>query len=171
MKISSIVAILGLPALVLAEKGALRKNEGTQSMTSIAAVAAKAVRILKKFGKKGGEKGGKKGKKKDGKKGKKKSGKKGHVRFKNDGTYLALGDSFAVGTQNPVFFTDSGYADQLFQYLEREYRFDNLEKLGCPGDDSGELLGVSGGSFCYGDGTPLFPPGGAASQLDKGKCP
>jgi hypothetical protein len=30
MKICSIVAILGLPALVLAEKRALRKNEGMQ---------------------------------------------------------------------------------------------------------------------------------------------
>jgi hypothetical protein len=39
-------------------------------------------------------------------------------------------------------------ADQLFQYLEKKYHFDDLEKLGCPGDNSGELLGIAGGSFC-----------------------
>jgi hypothetical protein len=121
--------------LAPAEEPALRKNEGTQLMTLTAAIMARAVRILK-----------------------------GNVGFKNGGTYLALGDSVAVGTQTPIF-TDNGCTNQLFQYLEKKHHFDNLEKLGCPGHDSGELLlGIAGGSFCYQDG---FPPGGVDSQLGK----
>lgn len=85
------------------------------------------------------------------------------------GTYLALGDSVAAGTQQPEPFTDNGYADRLFRDLEDEYGFDKLVNLSCPGDDTVEMrFGIGGasplGSSCYGPFAAL-PPGGS-SQLD-----
>jgi lysophospholipase L1-like esterase len=84
------------------------------------------------------------------------------------GTYLALGDSVAAGTQQPAPFTDNGYTDKLFKHLEDEYGFDEFVNLACPGDDTAEMIAAAGGptsdgSLCYGGG-PL-PPGGP-SQLD-----
>lgn len=85
------------------------------------------------------------------------------------GTYLALGDSVAAGTQQPQPFTDNGYTDRLFRHLEDQYGFDNLVNLSCPGDDTIEMIsGIGGaspfGSLCYGPFAAL-PPGGT-SQLD-----
>ncbi len=85
------------------------------------------------------------------------------------GTYLALGDSVAAGTQQPQPFTDNGYADQLFKRLEDVYGFDNFVNLSCPGDDTVEMrFGIGGastfGSLCYGP-FAVLPPGGT-SQLD-----
>lgn len=84
------------------------------------------------------------------------------------GTYLALGDSIAAGTQQPVPFTDNGYASRLFRELKDEHGFDAFVNLACPGDDTGEMVvgdnGPDGGSLCYGDGAPL--PLGGTSQLD-----
>jgi len=82
----------------------------------------------------------------------------------NDGgTYLALGDSVAAGTQQPAPFSDNGYTNNLYQHLEDAYGFDQFVNLACPGDDTVEM--VSGvGSACYGPFAPL-PPGGT-SQLD-----
>ncbi len=85
------------------------------------------------------------------------------------GTYLALGDSVAAGTQQPAPFTDNGYTNQLFKELQDTYGFDNFVNLACPGDDTAEMLVAAGsptsdGSLCYGAGAPL-PPGGT-SQLD-----
>lgn len=84
-------------------------------------------------------------------------------------TYLALGDSVAAGTQQPEPFTDRGYANRLFPKLERNYDFEKLVNLSCPGDDSAEMIhGTSGasqyGSLCYGP-FAVLPPGGS-SQLD-----
>lgn len=81
------------------------------------------------------------------------------------GTYLALGDSVAAGTQQPAPFTDNGYTNNLFRYLEELYGFDKFVNLACPGDDTAEMVnGVGGlssnGSNCY--GLPPVP----ASQLD-----
>ncbi len=83
------------------------------------------------------------------------------------GTYLALGDSVAAGTQQPMPFTD-GYTDRLFGDLEDEYGFDKFVNLACPGDDTVEMrFGIGGaspfGSLCYGPFAQL-PPGGS-SQL------
>ena len=79
------------------------------------------------------------------------------------GTYLALGDSVAAGTQQPAPFTDNGYTDNLFKYLDDAYGFDTFVNLACPGDDTVEM--ISGiGSLCYGPNA-AFPPGGS-SQLD-----
>ncbi|NND01659.1 MAG: SGNH/GDSL hydrolase family protein [Acidimicrobiia bacterium] len=85
------------------------------------------------------------------------------------GTYLALGDSVAAGTQQPEPFTDRGYADRLFRKLQRQHGFDDFVNLSCPGDDSTEMIsGIGGasefGSLCYGPFAQL-PPGGT-SQLD-----
>lgn len=84
------------------------------------------------------------------------------------GTYLALGDSIAAGTQQPVPFTDNGYTSRLFKDLKEEYGFDSFVNLACPGDDTGEMLvgddGPDGGSLCYGVDAPL--PLGGSSQLD-----
>ncbi len=85
------------------------------------------------------------------------------------GTYLALGDSVAAGTQQPAPFTDNGYTNNLFKELEDEYGFESFVNLACPGDDTAEMLVAAGGatsdgSLCYGVGAPL-PPGGS-SQLD-----
>lgn len=84
------------------------------------------------------------------------------------GTYLALGDSVAAGTQQPLPFT-KGYVDRLFRELEDEYDFDRVVNLACPGDDTREMIsGIGGasedGSLCYGPNAVL-PPGGT-SQLD-----
>lgn len=85
------------------------------------------------------------------------------------GTYLALGDSVAAGTQQPAPFTDNGYTNKLYRMLEGEYEFDNFVNLACPGEDTVEMISAPGGpasdgSICYGPGAPL-PPGGS-SQLD-----
>lgn len=83
------------------------------------------------------------------------------------GTYLALGDSVAAGTQQPFPFTENGYTDNLFKELEDEYGFDNFVNLACPADDTVEMrfgTGPSGDSLCYGP-SPVLPPGGT-SQLD-----
>ncbi len=84
------------------------------------------------------------------------------------GTYLALGDSVAAGTQQPLPFTD-GYTDKLYKHLRDEHGFDAFVNLACPGDDTVEMrFGIGGaspfGSLCYGPFAPL-PPGGT-SQLD-----
>ncbi|MFV1999933.1 MAG: SGNH/GDSL hydrolase family protein [Acidimicrobiia bacterium] len=82
------------------------------------------------------------------------------------GTYLALGDSIAAGTQQPLPFTDNGYTNVLYDGLADEYGFDAFVNLGCPGDDTREFIsgvdGPNGGSLCYGSGS--LPPGGP-SQL------
>ncbi len=85
------------------------------------------------------------------------------------GTYLALGDSVAAGTQQPAPFTDNGYTTLLSEKLEKKYDLDEFVNLACPGDDTAEMLVAAGsptsdGSLCYGAGAPL-PPGGT-SQLD-----
>jgi lysophospholipase L1-like esterase len=85
------------------------------------------------------------------------------------GTYLALGDSVAAGTQQPEPFSSNGYVDVLYKDLESDYEFDELVNLSCPGDDTAEMLyGTGGGSpfgsLCYGPFAQL-PPGGT-SQLD-----
>lgn len=85
------------------------------------------------------------------------------------GTYMALGDSVAAGTQQPLPFTDNDYTDQLFGHLEGAYGFDGFVNLACPGDDTVEMrFGTGGaspfGSLCYGPYAQL-PPGGT-SQLD-----
>ncbi|MCH7919639.1 MAG: SGNH/GDSL hydrolase family protein [Planctomycetes bacterium] len=77
--------------------------------------------------------------------------------------YLALGDSIAAGTQQPVPFTDNGYTGRLFKDLKDEYGFDTFVNLACPGDDTREMLDGNYGSFCYGD-SAFLPPGGS-SQL------
>lgn len=84
-------------------------------------------------------------------------------------TYLALGDSIAAGTQQPLPFTDNGYTNKLFKHLRDEYDFDTFVNLACPGDDTVEMrFGIGGGSAfgsaCYGPFAAL-PPGGT-SQLD-----
>ena len=85
------------------------------------------------------------------------------------GTYLALGDSVAAGTQQPLPFTSNGYTNKLFDHLEDEFEFDTFVNLACPGDDTVEMrFGIGGastfGSLCYGP-FAVLPPGGT-SQLD-----
>lgn len=83
------------------------------------------------------------------------------------GTYLALGDSVAAGTQVPAFFTDNGYTDAVYERLSRTHGFDEFVNLACPGDDTVEMLfgtGPAGPSLCYGP-NPVLAPGGT-SQLD-----
>lgn len=84
-------------------------------------------------------------------------------------TYLALGDSVAAGTQQPLPFTDNSYADKLFDHLADEHDFDTYVNLACPGDDTVEMISGTGGgspfgSLCYGP-FAVLPPGGT-SQLD-----
>lgn len=79
------------------------------------------------------------------------------------GTYLALGDSVAAGTQQPLPFTDNGYTSLLASHLAGTYGVDNFVNLACPGDDTAEMI-TGSGSICYGPGG-FLPPGGD-SQLD-----
>jgi lysophospholipase L1-like esterase len=95
------------------------------------------------------------------------------------GTYLALGDSVAAGTQQPIGFTD-GYTKLLFDKLEKKYGFDNFVNLACPGDDTVEMrdgndtTATEIGSLCYGVATFVDPfgfdyrirPADVDSQLD-----
>ncbi len=80
---------------------------------------------------------------------------------------VALGDSVAAGTQQPLPFTDNGYADVLFQRVKGPMGLGELVNLACPGDDTAEMIDADGGangSICYGSGA-FLPPGGS-SQLD-----
>ena len=78
-------------------------------------------------------------------------------------TYLALGDSVAAGTQQPLPFTSNGYTDALARQVRASYGIDNFVNLACPGDDTAEVI-TGEGSICYGPGG-FLPPGGT-SQLD-----
>lgn len=78
-------------------------------------------------------------------------------------TYLALGDSVAAGTQQPLPFTSNGYTNALARQVRAEYGIDNFVNLACPGDDTAEVI-TGNGSICYGPGG-FLPPGGT-SQLD-----
>ncbi len=63
------------------------------------------------------------------------------------GTYLALGDSVAAGTQQPEPFTDDAYTDRLASHLRDRYGVSEFVKLACPGDDTVEM--IYGGGLCY----------------------
>lgn len=86
------------------------------------------------------------------------------------GTLLAIGDSLCTGhlpePKNTIFFSDEGYVDTLYEYLQDEYDFDDLLKVCCSDEDSFELIDASysvppsDGSNCYDN--PETPP----SQLD-----
>lgn len=89
------------------------------------------------------------------------------------GTYLALGDSVAAGTQQPAPFTDDAYTNKLFDHLQAEYDVDEFVNLACPADDTAEMLDGNlttpdnpAGSLCYGDVAPLDTGVDAESQLD-----
>lgn len=86
------------------------------------------------------------------------------------GTYLAIGDSIAAGTQQPLPFTSNGYTNVLFEELQDEYGFETFLNLGCPADDTREVINAddnpAGGSICYGSGAFLAPGSTGGSQLD-----
>ena len=60
---------------------------------------------------------------------------------------LALGGSLCAGQlpepKNAALFSDEGYVDTLFEYLQDNYDFDTLEKVCCPREDSYELIFAS----------------------------
>ena len=85
-------------------------------------------------------------------------------------TLLAMGDSLCTGQlpepKGTIVFSNEGYVDTLFEYLQDNHDFTTLEKVCCPGEDSQELINpiadppISDGSFCY----PT--ESGVPSQLD-----
>jgi hypothetical protein len=82
-----------------------------------------------------------------------------------------MGDSLCTGQlpepKGTIFFSNEGYVDTLFEYLQDNHDFTTLEKVCCPGEDSQELINpiadppISDGSFCY-----PTEQSGVPSQLD-----
>ena len=72
--------------------------------------------------------------------------------------YVSLGTSLSVGIQpNSTSgineLTDDGYADQLFDIIEPEFRKIRLVKLGCPGETTTTMM--AGGICSYSKGSQL----------------
>lgn len=71
--------------------------------------------------------------------------------------YLSLGTSLSVGTQPDAEGinqrTNDGYADQLFDIIEPEFRKIRLVKLGCPGETTTTMM--AGGICTYRKGSQL----------------
>jgi lysophospholipase L1-like esterase len=72
--------------------------------------------------------------------------------------YVSLGTSLSVGIQpNSTSgineLTDDGYADQLFDIIEPEFRKLRLVKLGCPGETTTTMM--AGGICTYSQGSQL----------------
>ena len=72
--------------------------------------------------------------------------------------YVSLGTSLSVGIQpNSTSgineLTDDGYADQLFDIIEPEFRKLRLVKLGCPGKTTTTMM--AGGICTYSQGSQL----------------
>lgn len=71
--------------------------------------------------------------------------------------YVSLGTSLSVGIQPDLQganqATDDGYADQLFDIIEPQYREIRLVKLGCPGETTTTMM--AGGKCLYPKGSQL----------------
>ena len=71
--------------------------------------------------------------------------------------YVSLGTSLSVGIQPDSAGvnqrTDDGYADQLFDIIEPQYRKIKLHKLGCPGETTVTMM--TGGICTYDEGSQL----------------
>ena len=71
--------------------------------------------------------------------------------------YVSLGTSLSVGTQPDAEGvnqrTNQGYADQLFDIIEPNYRKIKLVKLGCPGETTTTM--IEGGTCSYEEGSQL----------------
>jgi len=71
--------------------------------------------------------------------------------------YVSLGTSLSVGIQPDASgtnqLTDDGYADQLFDIIEPDFRKIRLVKLGCPGETTTTMM--AGGICSYSEGSQL----------------
>ena len=71
--------------------------------------------------------------------------------------HVSLGTSLSVGIQPDVSgtnqLTDDGYADQLFDIIEPDFRKIRLVKLGCPGETTTTMM--AGGICTYSEGSQL----------------
>jgi len=71
--------------------------------------------------------------------------------------YVSLGTSLSVGIQPDPSgtnqLTDDGYADQLFDIIEPQFRNIRLVKLGCPGETTTTMM--DGGICTYSEGSQL----------------
>ena len=71
--------------------------------------------------------------------------------------YVSLGTSLSVGIQPDASgtnqLTDDGYADQLFDITEEDFRKLRLVKLGCPGETTTTMM--AGGICSYSEGSQL----------------
>jgi len=71
--------------------------------------------------------------------------------------YVSLGTSLSVGIQPDASGenqeTDEGYADQLFDIIEPNFRRIRLVKLGCPGETTMTMM--VGGKCAYDEGSQL----------------
>jgi len=86
--------------------------------------------------------------------------------------YVALGDSVAAGTQQPLPFTDNGYTNLLNTTVADRMDLTDFVNFACPADDSYEMIdgddNPAGGSLCYGTEPPLagLMPATGPSQLE-----
>lgn len=71
--------------------------------------------------------------------------------------HVSLGTSLSVGIQPDASgtnqLTDDGYADQLFDIIEPDFRKIRLVKLGCPGETTTTMM--AGGICTYSEGSQL----------------
>lgn len=71
--------------------------------------------------------------------------------------HVSLGTSLSVGIQPDASgtnqLTDDGYADQLFDIIEGDFRKIRLVKLGCPGETTTTMM--AGGICTYSEGSQL----------------
>jgi len=71
--------------------------------------------------------------------------------------HVSLGTSLSVGIQPDTNgtnqLTDDGYADQLFDSIEPDFRKIRLVKLGCPGETTTTMM--AGGICTYSEGSQL----------------
>lgn len=71
--------------------------------------------------------------------------------------YVSLGTSLSVGVQPDIDgenqLTNEGYADQLFDIIEPDYRKIRHVRLGCPGETTTTMIG--GGTCVYEEGSQL----------------
>ena len=71
--------------------------------------------------------------------------------------HVSLGTSLSVGIQPDARgtnqLTDDGYADQLFDIIEPDFRKIRLVKLGCPGETTTTMM--AGGICTYSEGSQL----------------
>ena len=76
-------------------------------------------------------------------------------------TLLAMGDSLAAGQLLDFeFFTDQGWANVLFEYLQASEGFDTLANVACTSERTTNFMiaNPDNATECFADGVESIPP-------------